>query len=158
MIDFEHVSLPLVDADLDEVERRFDFIFPEDLRKHYLRYNGGHPKKNRFINDGRTYILHDFLPIKASKIATLSTLEKCIEWLKVDKQIIPMYLVPFASDPFGNFFCFSTQIPDFGGIYWFKIEGRRKMEGDFLSSSFNDFLNKLRSKTDDISLKDNGVT
>jgi SMI1-KNR4 cell-wall len=146
MINFGGTSPPLTDFDLNEVERRFGFIFPSAFRRHYLKQNGGHPDKRYFVDENGTRILHDFLPIKASAIATLGTLETNVQRLKVERHLIPPHLVPFANDPFGNFYCFSVGEQDYGAIYWLKMEGKRKPGGDFLSPSLDDFLAALKTE------------
>jgi SMI1 / KNR4 family (SUKH-1) len=146
MIKFDFTSVPLNNADLDEVEQRFSFEFPQPVRAHYLRYNGGHPDKDRFSDENGTCIVHDFFPIKISAVSTLPTLETIIRRLKVDQRLIPDHLVPFADDPFGNIYCFSTRGHDFGAIYWLKMEGRRKPGGEFIARSFVDLMAGLRSK------------
>jgi SMI1-KNR4 cell-wall len=146
MINFDHTSPPLVDSDLDEVELRFGFVFPKAFREHYLKHNGGHPDQHRLTDENGTYSVHDFFPIKTSAIRTLGTLEKCIQWLKIDQPILPSHLVPFANDSFDNLYCFSTREQDYGAIYWLKMEGKRKPGGEFVAASLDDFLGKLRSK------------
>jgi hypothetical protein len=146
MIEFINTSTSIVEADLDAVEQRFGFIFPCEIREHYLRANGGQPTRNRFINAERICVVHDFLPIKASVIPTLKTLETHLKWLKIDQQVVPAHLVPFATDPFGNFYCFSVRERDYGAIYWLKMEGECRPEGDLLAVSLNAFLDELKAK------------
>ena len=100
MINFTHVSATVTAADLDNVGQRCGFIFPYEVREHYLKYNGGHPDRNRFPGVKGTFVIHDFLPIQL--------VEKLIQWIKVDQRLLPEWLVPFASDPCGNFYCFSV--------------------------------------------------
>jgi len=144
---FTHTSVQLVDADLNEVEQRFNFKFANEFREHYLKCNGGQPDKNLFADANGICIVHDFFPIKTSAIATLCTLETSVQWLKLDQPLIPTHLVPFADDPFGNLFCFSIRDKDRGAIYWLKMEGQRKADGDFLCSSLVAFLDKLKAAT-----------
>ena len=74
MIDFNYTESALVAADLDEVERRFGFRFPQEFRDFYLQVNGGRPKKDRFVDDKGTCVVDKFMPIKHGKPSlTLST-------------------------------------------------------------------------------------
>ena len=122
MINFTRTGSPLAPADLDEIEQRFGFKFPHVFREHYLSYNGGNPDKNRFVGENGRYIVHDFLPIKGSPLGTLDTLETTIQCLKIDRQLIPTQLVPFAVDPGGDYYCFSLRPDEVGAIYLFRME------------------------------------
>lgn len=148
MIQFTNPGPPLVSADLDEIENRFGFKFPGSFRSHYLKYNGGHPNPNRFVDNKGTCIIHDFLPLKRSNIKGLSTLEADLQYTKIDRDILPRHLIQFAVDPFGNYYCFSIRREDFGAIYWIKMEGEQKSDGDFLSPSLDDFLGRLKAKAE----------
>jgi len=143
---FEHTSPKIADADLDEVELRFGFRFPSEFRAHYLVHNGGRPRRNYFIDRKRVWVVQQFLPIKQSVTSKVSTLERCIQWLNVEQALIPDHLIPFANDSFGNLYCFSTREENCGAIYWLKMEGRRKTDGEFLSDSLDDFLKRLKTK------------
>ena len=143
MIPFENVSEPLTPADIDNVERRFGFKFPNVFRDHYLKQNGGRPKSGRLVGSNGTFTIDDFFPMKTSAIATLATLEKTLQWLKVDQAIMPEHLFPFAGDPFGNLYCFSVRAKDYGSIYWLKMDGRREPDGKLVASSLRELLAKL---------------
>src|ERR1700730_4032622 len=107
MVTFKHSSAPLLASDLDQVERQFGFAFPSALRDLYLRYNGGRPDKDRFVDDSGACIVAEFLAIKHGKASL--TLEATM--LRV-RHLLPDHLVPFAVDQGGNFFCFSTRESD----------------------------------------------
>lgn len=61
---------------------------------------------------------------------------------------MPDYLVPFAIDPGGDYYCFSTRPADLGAIYAFHMDLWREPERamDRLAASVADFFSKLRSK------------
>lgn len=141
----KNTSIALTDADLNAVERRLGFRFPDAFRKHYLMYNGGNPIQDRFVDESDMRIVHEFLPIKASSVPTLPTLERSLELLRGSGLNLPMHLIPFANDPFGNLYCFSARDEDLGAIYWVRIEGRGR-PAQLLSTSLDDFLGKLRAK------------
>lgn len=138
MINFTHVSAAVTASDLNNIEQRFGFIFPDAVREQYLKYNGGHPDRNRFPGAKGAFLVHDFIPIRM--------LEKLIQWLKVDQGVLPDGLVPFADDPCGNLYCFSVGQEDFGAIYWFEAEGCRQHRTEFLARSLDDFLANLKGK------------
>lgn len=49
-------------------------------------------------------------------------MEKTLELLRVDDDIIPDWLIPFAEEDGGNLFCFSVRESDFGAIYYYDHE------------------------------------
>ena len=67
-----------------------------------------------------------------------------MQWLKIDKHLIPTHLIPFADDPFGNLYCFSVRTNDFGAIYWLSLEQLGNDKPRFVEKSLNQFLEKLR--------------
>lgn len=138
MINFTHFSPTITASDLDNFEQRFGFIFPAVIREQYLKYNGGCPDRNRFTGAKGTFLVHDFIPIRM--------LEKLIQWLKIDQKVLPDGLVPFANDPFGNFYCFSVSQEDFGAIFWCEAEGYARHRTEFLARSFDEFMANLKCK------------
>ena len=50
--------------DLDDVEKSFDFRFPESLKRFYLLYNGGMPNPSCFQKDNEYWQINEFLSIK----------------------------------------------------------------------------------------------
>ena len=50
--------------DLLEIETKYNFKFPKEIREHYLEYNGGTLEKEIFKDsDGGKYIFNWFIPI-----------------------------------------------------------------------------------------------
>jgi len=112
---FSGPERPVTKRDLDKVEKRFNFSFPQALRNHYLRINGGSPERCLFPKDDDYCVVHEFLPIKLGE----DTLEETLQDLVIERHVIPGYLVPFAIDPGGDFYCFSIRKKDFGAIFLF---------------------------------------
>jgi hypothetical protein len=146
MINFTNTSQSVTDADLDFVEKRFGFSFPAEFRTHYLKFNGGRPEKNRLVLDDGISIVHQFLPIKYGKASLL--LEHDLQELKVNQSLIPEYLVPFAIDPGGDYYCFNIRTSELGAIYAFHMDHAKNPERamERLASSLSEFFAKLRSK------------
>ena len=138
MIKFSSTKPPITKAGLAEVERVLGFAFPKAVREQYLKYNGGHPDKNRLLDAKGVYIVHDFIPVRM--------IERLIRWLKVDQKVLPGELVPFADDPLGNLYCFSVGEADSGAIYWFEAEGHGRHRLEFLAPSLDEFLSRLKGK------------
>lgn len=142
---FSHTQQPVDNTDLDAVERRFAFSFPREVREHYLQYNGGSPEKCLFQND---YVVHEFLPVKHGEHGTL---EDSIQHLKVEAPILPDYLVPFAIDPGGDYYCFSIRPQDHGAIYFFAgefYEDTPERAVKYLARSLPEFLGSLTEDED----------
>lgn len=117
MVGIRNPSAPIVTSDLDEVENRFGFKFPQDVRDFYLATNGGRPEKDRFVYGDQMCTIHEFLPIKHRKKSL--TLEATL--LRV-RSLLPDHLFPFAVDPGGDYFCFSTADADCGAIYFYRMD------------------------------------
>lgn len=145
MMAMRFVAHPITVADIDEVERRFGVLLPQALREFYLQSNGGRPDRNCYEVNAEIYIINTFLPIKFAA-GTRGTLERSIQWLKIERQILPENFVPFAVDPFGNYFCFSTGEVDAGVIYFVGMDCKGEPKGVFLCSSFDKFFAELQSE------------
>jgi len=143
-MEFRYQSVPVDDADIDAVENRFGFKFPDDLRATYKGSNGGRPIRDRLVYDHVTSVVDAFLPIKHSSSA-LSTMERSIQRLKIDQRLLHEHLVPFAIDPFGSYFCFSLRECEYGAIYMFRMELWEEPDkaAKLLASSLTDFLARL---------------
>ncbi len=58
----------LTEVDLLEMETKYNFKFPKEMREHYLAYSGGTLEKEIFNDsDGFRYIFNWFIPIKYGK-------------------------------------------------------------------------------------------
>lgn len=147
MINLINASSSLSEPDLQDVQDRFGFTFPADFRELYLASNGGQPVKNRYRDEKGTCILHQFLPIKHAQ-PRLGSLEISIQRTKIEQLLLPEHLIPFAIDPFGNYYCFSTREVDFGAIFYVQMEGGSVSEenADFIAPSLNSLLAALRTK------------
>lgn len=148
MIEFKHSSAPIVESDLEEVEQRFGFQFPPEFREFYLRVNGGRPNADRLIVDGEMFIVHKILPVKYGKPGL--RLEDDIEQVKFNQALLPEHLIPFAINPGGDYFCFSTCERDKGSICIFRMD---YFDDPFraviqLTPSLAQFLSRLTFKND----------
>jgi hypothetical protein len=131
-------------TDLKELEKKFNFMFPQSFIDHYLMYNGGYPEKSLFVgNDGKEYVVDYFIPVKNEKGQSLFT----ILLLLNDEKIKPRWLIPFADEEGGNLFCFSTNEKDNGAIYYYNHEfeygDNPEKYIEFISESLLDFINNL---------------
>lgn len=104
--------------------------FDESYVDFILKNNGGRPEKNLILlGDGAEYILNKFLSFNETDKENIYKAKKRVEEDDVS-------LIPFASDPAGDYFCFLS-----GRIYLYDHETGGAKE---IADSFTDFLEMLR--------------
>lgn len=91
--------------DLEDLETALKIVLPNDFKQHYLKYNGGYPEKEHFyMEDYDTFLWVDFFrSIKYSNED--KTVESAYDFFVIDKKVIPINFLPFASDLGGNQIC-----------------------------------------------------
>jgi len=145
---FYNCSFQLTRKDLEEVEILLSFQLPQELKEHYLQYNGGLPNKPCFFeeNSGLETRVHVFLPIKFDNNIGY-TLEKGYLDFK-GRNIIPKKYLPFANDAGGNIFCIDLDSKQVVLIYLDLGEVTNRCI-KFLANSFTEFINNLEECLDD---------
>ena len=144
-MEFLEFSKKLTRKELEEAEEQIGVSFTQDFRNHYERYNGGYPVKRYFLwpSGDKTRINHFF----SIKHKGFTQLEEAYTDLFVFEQILPVGLLPFASDDGGDFFCISM-LPDsynrvfFCDMHHYDAENIEKY-CTLISNSFNDFIENL---------------
>jgi cell wall assembly regulator SMI1 len=133
------------DADISRVEMALAFSFPEDLKKHYLRANGGRPVPNLLPKGDEHFAVHEFLPILHGIVG--ARFEDTYRDLVLDSKFFPKNLVPFAIDAGGDYFCYSLEPRTFGQIFFYHSDYYDDLSRAvvFLSLDFGTFLNSLVS-------------
>ncbi len=101
MIDLLNWKKDIKLKDISKIEKKLKLAFPEDLKQHLLRWNGGQPEKNVFRLDESNFTIHEFLTLKYGKYWNIP--EIYMEIAITDKRM-PENLMPFAIDPGGAFF------------------------------------------------------
>lgn len=120
---------PLEDAHLIETfEKSHGISFPADLKEILRKYNGGRPPQK----------LYDTAMEKNKEFKTLLSfnrgdVENIYKYYPLESS--DRLLVPFASDPAGNFFVLKD-----GKIFFWNHEADRAI---FLADTFTDFLTSL---------------
>lgn len=109
MNSFDDCEQPLSLEDLSEVERHIGHRLPPSFERHYLRYNGGTPRKAFFPGDDEWEPVEvaQFFPFKY-KQSDHDHRDALLEGryaAMVARSVIPAGLLPFANDHGGNFFC-----------------------------------------------------
>jgi hypothetical protein len=150
----------LSDVRLAEVERKFKIRLPDAYRAFLLKHNGGVPEPDGVCWKGKkepAEVCRRFFSIDSGR--DFDDWVKQFERMKdEDEPILPLRLVPIASDPFGNFFCLSVLGKDAGKIYFwhheeaYKGKPRRDVPDDgvfLMADSFEKFLDQFAESEDD---------
>ena len=147
--EFTDTERPISVADLDKIERALGLAFPPDVREHYLKRNGGSPNRYLFKRDDRVYVVQGFLSVRFGP--SHNRLENVFQDLKIDREILPKKLVPFAIDPGGDYYCFSVDEVDKGAIYVFVGEHADAPERATLrlANSLPEFIEGMVDDEDD---------
>lgn len=75
------------------------------------------------------------------------TLECDIQLLKVERRLLPDFLIPFGVTPGGDYYCFSSRDSDFGAIYLHFMDVHDASRTTrYLAAPLNVFLDKLTTK------------
>jgi hypothetical protein len=134
-IDWKFEKPVATDRVLSLLESHFKIILPEDYKSLVKRYNGARPKPNVIkVGEKKERVIKAFLTVHPTK----GGVKDVKEWLTGQ---IRETLIPFASDPFGNYFCFcydnSRVEPEI--CFW----SHETRQSEYLASSFNQFLKDL---------------
>ncbi|WPC43832.1 SMI1/KNR4 family protein [Clostridium sp. JS66] len=130
--------------DILELEKKYMFKFPNDMKTFYLEHNPGR------LNDCKAKVkggikLGSFFPIK-NTCGRLLTINRLLEWQEIDK-LTPMNLVPFASDYADNTFYIDLSKDKYGKIYHLDHEFWPDFRnGEYpraVADSFSDFVKKI---------------
>ena len=143
-LEFNNKSESITAKDIADVERKNKFIFPQEIKSFLLANNGGQPNKTIYTQNSQDYVVDFFLPIKSTEFEDL-TYSATITDLS---DIIPNTVIPFAIDPFGNYFVFDKAE---GKIYFLEMEevalsllaSDFESEPQLIADSIDDFFNNL---------------
>lgn len=138
-LEWRFVKEPVTETILLDLEKHLKVSLPRAYRQLVKEVNGGRPsRKVVALSDGRELVVKSFLNMDpAAKGGVLDVKG----WLK---DILPDNVVPFANDPFGNYFCFKykrlTRKAELKVYYW----NHENRELSFVADSFEGFLGKLK--------------
>ncbi len=93
---------------LDELQEKYDFVYPDILREYYENYNESVIETCEFVANGKEIMIYNILSVKYGN----ESVEECIRNQK--NKLIPKYYIPFARDVEGRFFYLSKKD---SGIY-----------------------------------------
>ncbi len=100
-IDWKWSDLPLNIATIKKIEKQMNISFPQDFKKFIMENNAGYPsKKYIYLASNENKVFNALLNLKEGGDDP-SLFETYINI----KDRLPKNIIPFASDPFGNYFC-----------------------------------------------------
>jgi cell wall assembly regulator SMI1 len=143
---FIECSTQLIISDLNDVETKLGFNLPQQLKEHYLQFNGGIPVKPCYYAqeiDLETEIA-EFSPIKYKNNSKLLE-DRYIDFKNRDA--LPKKYLPFANDWGGNLFCINLENESVV-LIWMKLGEITERSINFLSNSFGTFINNLEKCED----------
>lgn len=115
-------------SSIDKFESEHGFSFPKDLKDILLKYNGGRPTRKYF--DVGSEKDKEFKTLLSFNESDIETIYKCYPLNSADKT-----LIPFASDPAGNYFV----LKDNAVCLW----NHETDKTVFLAPTFTEFLQML---------------
>ena len=149
----EEVNNQVTIDDIKKVEKELSVSFPEDYKKHILKYNGGHPVKNSYP----IIEIYDFDRYGWGK----STIYDCeIAWFyainnedydivkenKFFEDRIPNNFIAIGEGSGGDLICISIREKDYGKVYFWGHDwdiGPNFVSHVLIANSFADFINSL---------------
>lgn len=90
------------DLTWDRFEKITGYVIPKDLKDFIEKNNASSPEKNCVDINGVERVLNDVLSFNEEEVdaTTFKTAYKIMAY---------KYIIPFARDPFGNYFCYSIE-------------------------------------------------
>lgn len=139
---FTDMSSPITDKDIKFLENQLNYKFPKSFVQLYKNSNGGCPTLDWLPHPNQEpTIVQYFFPIQGIiTVLEESVLKKYKEMTKIG--ILPYYLVPFATDPGGNFYSLNMQD---NTVYYSLTEEPSHQK---IYKSFSDFFNSLTNEDD----------
>ena len=128
----------ITEKDFIELEKKYDFRFPECLRCFYLKYNAGKLEKDLFVVGNIEFIFQGFYSIKLG----YETINEKLR-LNYDDDWWPKRFIPFGYDGGGNSFCFSKDTEEIYYMYEDDSDDDGNVPIVYLASDFLEFLNNM---------------
>lgn len=142
-------ALPIIEADILDLEHKIGFCLPADIRNFYLKHNGGLVEdgdRNVYLDDSENeYTLKYIASIKHSLSPSQYTMEKLWHTFIVEKCLIQKKHIPFAIDGGGFPYCFDAET---GHIFFANLEHYDNKENmmEHVAKSLTDFINGMKTE------------
>ncbi|MGG1516992.1 SMI1/KNR4 family protein [Paenibacillus oryzisoli] len=124
---------------IEQAEKAFNVVFPSDFKAHVLTYNGGRPRPNCFdLGHAKELAVKTLLSFNKDDVETIYGAYQGL--LRETSQPV----VPFMSDPAGNYICFAFQgESDPAVVFWDHEQAGSERDLTFICESFTAFVNRL---------------
>ena len=145
---FTKCATPLTISDVKDVETTLGFKLPQQLKEHYLQFNGGGPVKPCYYAedlDLETEIAV-FYPMKYHNGSGLLVEKIYMDF--INRAVIPKKYLPFANDLGGNLFCIDLE-NEIVVLIWMDLGVVTESCINLLANSFIDFVDNLEECEDD---------
>ena len=134
-ITWKYTGPVVTEKDIDDVERELAVRLPNDYIKCVRHNNGARPFPNVLdLQDRPQAIFHELLLFGGNKKNSIVSVRKAMV------SIIGPRNIPFATDPFGNLFCFSYATLNKSSIVFWDHE---KNSIQKICKTFTDLLSML---------------
>lgn len=139
-------GVPISIDDILDFEKKYELIFPDNLREFFLLYNGASTEEYKFFYNGISYSVNSFLPLYSNINASLELILPAVK--DPEEGIGRNDLIPFGTDAGGRPFYVSTGESDYGCVYYdlmgIVFEGEDPLLK--IADSFDEFINGLQKK------------
>lgn len=128
-------TLPLRDDEITEVERRYNFRFPDVLREYYLRYNNCSIVSSALCIENAWYEVTRIIPVVRGDY----TFDK-VKANTIDEPEVPASYYPVAFDPYGNKFLWDSLS---GTVWFYYSDGDEELQ--FLFANIEQFFEAMNT-------------
>ena len=113
-IQWKYVKKIIDETSIARFETKHSISLPSEYKESLPLFNGGRPNLSCILTeDKKERVFKAFLSFNETDKENIFAAQ---EWLKSQ---IPSYLIAFANDPAGNYFCFDYSSPDnIKIVYW----------------------------------------
>ena len=103
-----------------DLEKEWHITIPNELIDFFMNSNGGRPKFNTHIAEtGEKCVLHEFLYIGSKE--KVGSFDCVVNDLIIEIPMMPNYLIPFAINEEGDFYCMNIKKKFYEKIYFLEI-------------------------------------
>ena len=140
MVKWSFKKSEISDSRIKEIQEKLNVIFPKDFVECVLENNGGQPTPECFDFKG-----HKEAVFNALVDLSFDGKGNLFEILQNLNGQLPDRIIPFANDPFGNFFCFDFRENGSPNIVFWNHEKSGNDAIESVGFGFSEILKQLRA-------------
>lgn len=126
------LSINLTPDTLFGIEKEFDIILTNNLKEFLLKNNGSIPSKKYFDTlSSKEEVLNNVIDFNSESIESFGKI------FNILKKILPLNVIPFAKDGFGNYICIDTTNEN---IVFYEHENQKTIH---IANNLEEFINNL---------------